>query len=507
MINPIRFGGLASGLDTDQIVKDLMKAESMPLNKLKQKKQLEEWKRSDYRDMNSLLLDLRTTVLDMKLQGTYLKSKVTSSNEQVVSATAKSGSINATTQINVSQLAEVSYTTSSAPISASSASKINPDSILNTQISKFQNGTFENNFKLKVFQPDGTFKEQQFTIDPATESLNDVLKKINSSTLGVTAYYDATTDKVSLSTNHTGDNTSGNEIEIVSGTFMTNTLKLGAANTGKNAKFKLNGLDTERTSNQFTINGIEYSLKTSGSATVTANADVDAVFESIKNFVDKYNDVIGKVNAKITEKKYRDYQPLLDEEREQLSDTQEEQWEEKAKSGLLKQDSLLSNALTGMRRALSSPVSGVIDPKFDTLSEIGITTGSYEENGKLYIDETKLRNAISQNGNKVMELFTNTTTATDSTQKFKESGIAQRLYDHIDNSMDKITEKAGSILSLTDNSLLGKSIQRIDDDIYKWESRLMDIEDRYWRKFTAMEKAMNQANSQSAWLAQQLGGQ
>jgi len=510
MVSPIRLSGLASGLDTETMVKDLMKAHRAPLHKLLQKKQLEEWKRDSYREINALLLDLRNKVFDMKLQGTYAKYKVTSSNESVVTARATGSHTSSTLQISVTQLAEVSSSISTDPISGDSG-KINPDAKLETEQSKFKNASsgFGSSFKIKVFQPDGTFKEEEFTIDPANESLNDVLKKVNNSSLGITLFYDAASDKVSMSTNHTGDNTdpvNGAEIQITGGTFLTDVLHLEDADSGKNAQFTLNGLPTERTSNTFTINGMEYTLKSKGNATVTATADVDAIFNTIKGFVDKYNEVIAKINSKVKEKRYRDYQPLLDEQKQEMSEKQIELWEEKAKSGLLRSDSILTSTLYEMRRALSTNVSGASDPKFDSLSEIGITTGSYMEDGKLYIDETKLRNAISQNGSKVVELFTRTSSATNAEANFNESGIAQRLYNQLVNTMKKITEQAGSSGSLSDNSLLGKSINSIEEEIDRWEDRLAGIEDRYWRQFTAMEQALQRANSQSAWLMQQFGG-
>jgi flagellar hook-associated protein 2 len=505
MANTIRLSGAASGMDTETMVKDLMKARRAPLDKLLQKKQTEEWRRDSYREMNALLLDLRNSAFDMKLQGTFSKAKVTSSNDSVVTARATGTATNSTSQITVTQLAEVSRSVSSTTISTDPAAKINPDGKLAAESAKFKTAPDTTNFTIRVYQQDGTFKDKTFSIDPANESLNDVLKKVNDSGIGVTLTYDSFADKVTMSTNYTGNNNpAGNEIEISGGTFLTGALSLPAAtDNGKNAIFNLNGLDTERASNTFTINGMEYTLKNTGSTTVTSTSDVDAIYDSIKKFVDKYNEVIAKLNTETKEAKYRDYTPLLDEQKEAMSDKQIELWEEKAKSGLLRSDSILTSALTEMRRSLSSPVTGVTDTKFDTLSEIGITTGSYLEDGKLYINETKLKEAITQNGSKVMELFTKSSDSTVSTTKFNESGLGQRLYDQIVSSMGKITDKAGSVASLTDNSILGKSIDRMDDEIDRWQDRLSQIEDRYWRQFTAMEQAMNKANSQSSWLAQQ----
>ena len=79
----IRVSGLASGMDIDSIVKQLMDAERLPLNKLKQKKQILEWKRDDYRSMNTLLTDFRSKVLNMKLSSSYGAKQTSSSNESM----------------------------------------------------------------------------------------------------------------------------------------------------------------------------------------------------------------------------------------------------------------------------------------------------------------------------------------------------------------------------------------------------------------------------------------
>ena len=77
----MRIGGLASGMDTDQIIKDLMKAERIPLDKLEQKKQYLEWQRDDYRDMNKMMFDFSNLIFDgVMKQGTYTQKTVNQSN-------------------------------------------------------------------------------------------------------------------------------------------------------------------------------------------------------------------------------------------------------------------------------------------------------------------------------------------------------------------------------------------------------------------------------------------
>ncbi|CAM4389415.1 flagellar filament capping protein FliD [Paenibacillus alkaliterrae] len=503
MVSSIRLGGLVSGLDTETIVKDLMKARKAPLNKLFQKKQTEEWRRDQYREMNALLLDLKNKTFDMKMQGTYLKKAVSSDSEAVVSAKQKGTPSLSTYNVEITAL--------SVPAKAASV--------------KFTNSLADGSTAIgEAFD----FKIGTTTINvTATDTINSVITKVNavSSTTGVTASYLQDDKSITFTTTAAGassavsiglvgaDFGASNKLNLSVGT-VNNTSETFTTESGFQLSsnviqgtVKINGISYSVNSSAFTFDGVEFNMKSIGTTRVNVKPDENAVFNSIKGFVDKYNEIIDKINVKVSEAKYKDYKPLLDEEKESLSEKQIEQWEKKAKSGLLRQDALLSNALTEMRRALSTKVTAAgIDSNFDTLSEIGITTGVYSEKGKLNINETKLREAISVNGSKVMDLFTKASTSADAATKYNESGLAVRLYDQLNASMSKLTVKAGSSLSFVDNSTIGKDLKRIDTDISKWKTRLQDIEDRYWKQFTAMEMAMSKANSQSGWLANQFGG-
>ncbi|OBZ09938.1 flagellar filament capping protein FliD [Bacillus sp. FJAT-26390] len=502
MINSIRMSGLASGLDTDTLVKNLMKAEKAPLNKLLQKKQTEEWKRDQFREMNSLLLDLKNKTFDMKLQGTYQKKVLASGNDNLVAVKQKGVPSTSNYEVKVTDLAEAAKAAS-----------------VKFTASGLADGTAEIG---EAFD----FKIGATTISvAATDNINSIIAKVNSnsSVTGVTASYLQDDKSITFTTTTSGasaaisiTNTGGfgtsNKLGLSTGTVNNSaTITDFATNKGfqssKDAKpgnVQINGIAYQVNSSTFTFDGVEFNIKAVGTTQVSLKPDEDAIFKSIKEYVDKYNEITNKINTKITEATYRDFKPLLAEEKESLSEKQIEQWEDKAKSGLLRQDSLLSNVLSEMRLSLSSNLQGSgIDSKYDNLSDIGITSGSYSEKGKLYINETKLREAISKDGNAIMDLFTKTGTSTDPATKYNESGVAQRLYDQINSTMGKLTEKAGSIASLVDNSTIGKGLSRLNTDINKWSTRLVDIEDRYWKRFTAMETAMSKANSQSGWLSQQ----
>ncbi|MGD8190277.1 flagellar filament capping protein FliD [Brevibacillus ginsengisoli] len=527
-----RLPGLVSGLDTDTMVKNLMKAQRVPLDKLKQQKQTETWKRDAYREMNTLLLDFRdNTMSNLKLQGTFNPKKVNTTNDNNVGAT-----ITGNPTFSSYVLENVTQATPAVGASVTFKNNIADGS---TKLSSAGGSSFS--FSIKA--ADGTARS--LTVN-ASDTITDVIANINSLTndsdsgsgTKVKATYDSNTKSIVFLSTTTGSSAgikiSGvlapNILNIANGTVDKTTADFNTDIDASNntscsqgtdinpGSVKVNGTVLSLTGNTFTFDGVKFSLKQNfvSPTTVNVTTDNDAVFDKIKNFVDKYNDLIDKVNKKTSEPIYRDFPPLTDDQRANLSEKQIDQWEDKAKSGTLRRDSMLSTVLINMRKSIASSVTSISDPKCNSLSEIGITTAqasktgasyNYMENGKLYIDEAKLKDAISQNPDKVMAIFTNKSTSTDSTTKFNENGIAQRMYNTLASSIGKIIDIAGTSISPDDseNYEMGKAVRSMNKQISSWESRLQDTEDRYYKQFSAMETALSKMNSQSSWLAQQLG--
>lgn len=513
-INFLRVGGLASGMDTESIVSQLMKAQRIPVDLLKQDKQVLLWQQEDYREINTSLRSFRDIVFKMKLQANFLVKNAASSNEAAVGAAANSNAVPGLYSVTVTQLAQGVSKGSQATL----ADEANADGSTKTLAGQFGlAGSIS-------FTLEGSKGSKAFTFDTTSANINNVVSEVNAADLGISASYDATLNRFFLTSSSTG---AAAIIKVTgdSNNFLTGPLEDGSDNVlklkmklysagppeeglyaGQDAIFNF-GDATGLTSatNTVTINGITLTLKQGGGAagTITIANDTDAVFDSIKDFITSYNEIIDKINNKLSENRYRDYLPLTDEQREQLSDGQEERWEEKARSGLLRNDSLLEGIVTKMRLTMSIIVPGLTGGQgYDNLAKIGITTISYQEKGKLYIDETKLKDALQKDPDGVMDLFTK------SSDVYSEKGIATRLYDDVNNGMSLISDKAGSdsSYSLFDSSTIGKRVTQIDEDIYNMEERLVEVENRYWRQFTAMEKALQQMNAQSAWLTQQLGG-
>lgn len=497
--NTLRISGLASGIDTESIIKNLMAAERIPVDKLKQNKQILQWQQEDYRTINNSLRTFRDKVFNMKLQATYLTKKASSSNEAAVKATASATAVDGLYTINVTQLATGASATSASQLvqSGDPTKTVDPTQPLNTQFAT--SGTY-------TFTINGS---NSITIDPATDTLNSVIDKINSATkpdgsaIGVKASYDQTLGRVFLNTPATGADQSIS-ISNSTGDFFTDVFKIDPTQPyqGQNAIFTLNNVAFKEPTNTFTIAGVTYELRQAGaSANVTVSSDTDAIFNAIKDFVSAYNDVIAQINSKLSETRHSDYPPLTDDQRAAMSADEIKKWEDMARSGLLQNDPLLDGIVNTMRLSMATIVPGLTGGQYNTLSSIGITTGLYEEKGKLYIDETKLRDAIQKDPNGVMNLFTK------SADSYSDKGIAARLYDDVNNAITQISQKAGSdsTFTLADNSYIGQRLRDIDNNIYNMEDRLKQVEDRYYRQFTAMEQAINQMNAQSAWLSQQLG--
>ncbi len=542
----IRIGGLASGMDIDSIVKDLMKVERIPLDKLFQKKQTLEWQRDGFRDMNKLLKDLDdllsvTNTNGIGRQSTFIKKTVTSTNESAVSVRNISSTYDLNKTVEVTQIAKNASFWSKDDFRANTT--FDPTTALSTQFANLKNAipTTDFDIKIEAIQADGTLAAKTISIDPATMSLNQVIDKINKE-LDVNAFYDDKAGKLVLTAKNSGD-AGINKSEIIihgdttnpdnpiqkglqfmqalgfvenndlaSQTQDANSKMIGQV--GLNAKFSIDGYAMERTTNTFQINGYEYTIKatTTAPVSISSTTDTEAIFEAITDFVNKYNETIATINEKLSEERYRKYPPLTDEQKEAMSDKEIELWEERAKSGLLRNDPLLSSGLNQMRQDLYSKVSGIAGG-FAQLIDIGIKPSSnYRDKGKLIIDEGKLRDAISKDPNEVYKLFNNDGYIEDvnnpGTKVYSEDhlGLAKKLRNSIKETITNIESKAGNTLKVYSQYTMGRELNNIDSQIDRFESRLIDVENRYWKQFTAMEKAIARANEQAGYLMNQFGG-
>ncbi|MGE7999148.1 flagellar filament capping protein FliD [Lysinibacillus sp. NPDC093190] len=245
---------------------------------------------------------------------------------------------------------------------------------------------------------------------------------------------------------------------------------------------------------------------------LTSTTDTNSIKDTIKEFVKTYNEMVDSLNSLLKEKKYRDYPPLTSEERKDMSENEQKLWDEKAKSGLLRSDSLIRDGLSKIRTQFMSSVNGLGDDTIDSLAEIGITTSKkLSDSGKLEINEGKLDAALAKDPDQVVQMFANTGSVTTTTDEKGRKvtqdsrGITQRLRNEIDALTKNIEKKAGREGATDQSYSLGKKIVESDDRITKLQAKLKNIEARYWKQFTAMEQAINKGNQQSSMFMQGAG--
>jgi flagellar hook-associated protein 2 len=373
-------------------------------------------------------------------------------------------------------------------------------------------------------------KDYDFTIDQNT-TIGSLITNINSSGLGkdgVDAYLDSTSGQLKIFNADTSkkltlsDQTS-DSYDAVSALGLTTTPTSGStadggtdtgynmvSSIGQDAIVNINNntIDAVYSSNTFTFSGITFTAKRAQASTeqpinVAVTMDVDTIYNSIKSFVDKYNDTLSTVNSKLSEARYYDFAPLTDAQKSSMNDTDITNWTAKARSGLLDNDTILENTASNFRYGWMNTVSGQPGGNLDQMSQIGITTGSYLEQGKLYIDEATLRQAIADHPDQVAALFT----ADDGNSNTSNSdGLATRLYNEADGAFQQITAKAGADTSALNTYQLGLQIQDLDTRISTTQDQFTTMENRYYDEFNAMNSAVTQMNDQYNSFLSQLNG-
>jgi Flagellar capping protein len=508
--NQMRFWGLASGLDVDEIVRGFMLAERAPLDRLLQRRQLLEWQQEELRTINRMLRELDDLAFQLRLESTFSARQVSVSHEGVLTARAGQGAAIGTHTIKVHQLAEGLRLYSSVEIEdGKRLEELGLSGSISFKITRITTGA------------SGEIEESSdtITINPEIHTARELAEYINAfaSHLGIKAVYEPDLRRFFITGTETGADVQFrfDEVSSESGSSLGdlfsilgltdrdgNAVQAEKTYSGRNAIFEYNGAMIERSTNQFTAGGVTFTLlEADPSKTITVNVsqDTDAILEKIESFVNKYNEIVTHINGKLTERRYYDYPPLTEAQREEMSEKEIELWEEKAKSGLLRGDALLTRILSELRLALSNPVR--VDGSTYSLADIGITTGRWDERGILHLDKDALRRALEEDVAGVAALFRQ-----DGAGGESSVGIVRRIEGILDTAMDQLIARVGRAGAPVDDSTIGRQIGWLNDAIERAEARLAEREAHYYRQFSVLEQYMSMANTQMLWLMQTFGG-
>jgi Flagellar capping protein len=199
----LRIGGLASGIDTDSIMRELMKAHRIPLDRLNQDRQILLWQQEDYRAIYDSLRAFRDKVFNMKLQATYQAKQASSSNEAAVSASATTSAVPGMYTVTVTQLATGVSKVSQGDLN----DETKTDGTIKTLAEQFPLlGEDKFSFTLVGYDDGTTIKSAKIELDPTKDTIYTVVSKINDAKIGIAASYDATLNRFFLATSSTGAN-------------------------------------------------------------------------------------------------------------------------------------------------------------------------------------------------------------------------------------------------------------------------------------------------------------
>lgn len=243
----------------------------------------------------------------------------------------------------------------------------------------------------------------------------------------------------------------------------------------------------------------------SETVTFSAKADVDAAVEKVKSFFEDFNTLVTEINTQITTRPDNSYQPLTDEQKQEMDETSIENWETKAKQGLLYGDSAM--------RDLSLDVQGIYTKlmsygfSYEDLEKIGITySQDYNDGGTLVFDESKFRSAMESDPDSVAKVFTGGDNGKGLVHIVEDTftPYATRYASKNGNSYGRLIEIAGTNKKPTTlmNNEIYKQIKEMESTIESLQERLQTEQDRYISQFTTMETLLNQFNTQSSYLSQ-----
>jgi flagellar hook-associated protein 2 len=449
MAGLITVGGLATGLDTNSIIDQLMKLERRPVDLLQSEMTAVQATKTSVATLGGKLTTLGTAVRTLTTVGGVLVRSASSSDEGVLTAAAGAGAARGSLTITVGQLARGSTAGSTIGVASATATV----------------ATGPGSFSFQV----GGGAVETVGVD-ATTTLQGLADAINGLDAGVTA------TAVNLGTSTSPDY----RLQIVSeetGAASTisivqddTSLAVQATQAGQDAEFTVTGFSGTftRETNSFSdvLPGITLSLRGEGTATVTVGDDADKIVDQVKALVTAFNDVVSFVAGESTVTESEDKKTVT--------------------LGSLATDSAVKRLVERLHQVVSEPFAGATG-RYVNLSSVGLAT---QQDGTLQLDEAKLRAAIADDANAVAQVFAGTVGAT---------GVA----DDLGAVIDAVNGPGG--LLATHDTALDDRIASLQDQIDAGNRRLDKVEANLRAQFTALESLVSSLQSQNGFLLAALG--
>lgn len=538
----IRMTGMVSGLDTDSIVKELVSAYSTKKEKYEKEQTKLGWKQEIWKDLNKEVNTFYKSVGNLRFAGGYSTKKTTSSDTTKATVSAGSNAVTGTQKLHVLSTAQSGYLTGGKITASDSSAKVTSS----TKLSEL--GFTEDETALKFIAKDKDGKDISADIKLSKDStISDAVKALRD--VGLNASFDENNGRIFLSSSATGASTdfslksdgsdaSKNLLNTLAlntdASEVTEASKRATKIDGSDAAIVLNGVVYTSSSNNFSINGLSISVnavtdsvdlskaKTNGSLdadkisdmlvntplndseaiSITTSTDTQGIYDKIKDFITSYNNIINKMTKLYNADSAGNYEPLTDDEKSEMSDSEIEKWETKIKDSLLRRDSTLSTVMSAMTTAMSG--GATVNGKTYFLSNFGISTLGYmnaaeNEQNAYHIDGDEDDENTSGNTDKLMTALNSDP---DTVMDFMKQ-MATNLYNAIDKQMTSTTLR--SKYSIYNDKEMTSQYKNYTTTIKEWETKISNKEDYYYKKFSSMESALSKLNSQTSSLSGLIG--
>ena len=546
MSDLLRMTGMYSGMDTESIVSQLVKAKSTKVTNLKNEQKKLEWKQTAWQGLNSKIYNMYSkTLSNLRLTSAYSKKSTVSSDSTKATVVASEGAVNGTQTLKVNKLAKSGYLTG-AKLAGKTSTTTGTDG---KDVTKVVN--WETTDKLSEIDSNLTGKTISITTGSGTDAkttdieitadmtINDLVAKFKDA--GVNASFDTTNQRFFINSTGTGSAknftlTSDDSTALASLGLDPNTTYTdinGSKNScvkieGQDAEIVLNGATFVSDSNTFSINGLTINTLgvTDEEISLVTSTDYDGIYNTIKDFLTEYNDLINEMDKLYNADSARKYDMLTNDEKDSMTDDEVEQWEDKIKSALLRKDNSLYNVMNTLTTTMmdgyyennlsdkqkknmsASEISAWYKEnggKKHYLSDYGIGTLSYfeaqdNEHHAYHINgdaddeftstkEDKLKAAIAEDPEGTANFF---------------ATLCKTLYSKLDETMSESTEYS-SIYKVYNDKQLKKDYKDYTTKISDAEDELNDYEDRLYNKFSKMEVALSKLQSQTSSISSMLG--
>ena len=546
MSDLLRMTGMYSGMDTESIVSQLVKTKSTKVTNLKNEQNKLECKQTAWQDLISKIYNMYSkTLSNLRLTSAYSKKSTVSSDSTKATVVASEGAVNGTQTLKVNKLAKSGYLTG-AKLDGKTSTTTGTDG---KDVTKVVN--WETTDKLSEIDSNLTGKTISITTGSGTDAkttdieitadmtINDLVAKFKDA--GVNASFDTTNQRFFINSTGTGSAknftlTSDDSTALASLGLDPNTTYTdinGSKNScvkieGQDAEIVLNGATFVSDSNTFSINGLTINTLgvTDEEISLVTSTDYDGIYNTIKDFLTEYNDLINEMDKLYNADSARKYDMLTNDEKDSMTDDEVEQWEDKIKSALLRKDNSLYNVMNTLTTTMmdgyyennlsdkqkknmsASEISAWYKEnggKKHYLSDYGIGTLSYfeaqdNEHHAYHINgdaddeftstkEDKLKAAIAEDPEGTANFF---------------ATLCKTLYSKLDETMSESTEYS-SIYKVYNDKQLKKDYKDYTTKISDAEDELNDYEDRWYNKFSKMEVALSKLQSQTSSISSMLG--